>query len=59
VLKRGTKAETNTERGDHEAPEKLEHTDIGLFERFMKKLIASGQPKPTIREEVAPPKRGR
>lgn len=56
MAKKPAKAETKTERADREAREKLEHADIGIFDRFMKKLIAV--PKEQL-YKVAPPKRGR
>jgi hypothetical protein len=37
------KPETKTERADREARERPEHADMGLFDRFMKKLISTPQ----------------
>jgi hypothetical protein len=57
VAKSPAKAETKAERADREARERLENADMGLFDRFMKKLVAV--PKEEIDKVVAPPKRGR
>jgi hypothetical protein len=44
VLKKREKVSEKTERADQEARERLEHADMGLFDRFMKKLLSSGEP---------------
>jgi hypothetical protein len=39
------KAETKAERADREARKRLEHADMALFDRFMKKLVKGNPPK--------------
>jgi len=39
VPRKRAKVSETTERADREAREKLKHADLGLFDRFMKKLV--------------------
>jgi hypothetical protein len=48
------KEETKQEREDREARERLENPDMGLFDRFMRRLIDL----PKEKTKPPPPKRG-
>ena len=46
VAKSPAKAETKAGRADREARERLEHADMGLFDRFMRRLVSGQRPAP-------------
>ena len=47
MQKKPAEAETKAISTDRETRESTEHSDVGLLDRLIKKLVSSG-PKPTI-----------
>jgi hypothetical protein len=57
VPRKQAREETKTERADREARDRLEHADMELFDRFMKKLISSSEPKSSKTKSKNQPKK--